>query len=221
MFRRRMPLPVHHRVREFVWPRRGFRRSMTYIGHRLGRLPGTPYRIAAGFACGAAISFTPMIGGHFVGAALLSLLMRGNVIASAIGTVVGNPWTFPFIWAWIYTLGNWLLGRDGPVLPDDLSLTFIFDHFWDILWPMIVGSVPTSIVAWFVFFWPAQAMVAQYQGARRRRIRRKVIKRRAQARAGEAPVSALKGWRRAAGPVPSVNRSRAKRDREDDHRSGQ
>ena len=159
---------------------------MAYVGHRLGRLPGTPYRIAAGFACGAAISFTPLIGVHFVGAALLSLLMRANVVASAIGTVVGNPWTFPFIWAWIYTLGNWILGRDSSALPYNLSLTFIFDHFWDILLPMMVGGIPTSIVAWFLFFWPVQYMVAEYQGARRRRIRRKVIKRRAEARAAEA-----------------------------------
>ncbi|MEM7221417.1 MAG: DUF2062 domain-containing protein [Pseudomonadota bacterium] len=159
---------------------------MVYIGHRLGRLPGTPYRIAAGFACGAAISFTPLIGLHFVGAALLSLLMRANVVASAIGTAVGNPWTFPFIWAWIYALGNWILGRDSSALPYNLSLTFIFDHFWDILWPMLIGGIPTAIVAWFIFFYPAQYMVAEYQGARRRRIRRKVMRRRAEAIAAEA-----------------------------------
>ncbi len=181
MFKRRNPLPVVHRAREVLWPRRGWTRATRYIGHRLGRLPGSPYRIAAGFACGAAVSFTPFIGLHFVLAMGTSLLMRGNVIASAIGTVVGNPWTFPFIWAWIFALGRWILGEDASAhLPDNLTLAFIFDHPWKVLWPMTLGGVPTALVAWFVFFFPAQILVAQYQRARRRRLRKKVMRRMAE-----------------------------------------
>src|SRR3546814_18711734 len=93
MFRPRNPLPVHKRVSGFLWPRGGWRRSGIYVSHRLRRLPGTPYRIAAGFACGAAISFTPFIGLHFVLSAALALIVRGNIIESAISTVVGNTWT--------------------------------------------------------------------------------------------------------------------------------
>ena len=37
------------------------------------------------------------------GAALLvAFVIRGNLIASMIGTAVGNPFTFPFIWLTIY-----------------------------------------------------------------------------------------------------------------------
>ncbi len=174
MLGRRHPLPIYRRVREFVWPSGGWHRASLYIAHRLRRLPGTPYRIAAGFACGAAISFTPFIGFHFVGAALLSILLRGSLLASAIGTVVGNPWTFPFIWAWIYALGQWLLGGEVvSELPAVLSLTYIFDRPLDVLWPMTVGGVPTSVAAWFAFFWPVRGAVAEYQHARSRLVRRK------------------------------------------------
>jgi uncharacterized protein (DUF2062 family) len=177
MFRRRNPLPVLHRARELVWPRRGWRRTTLYIAHRLGRLPGTPYRIAAGFACGAAISFTPLMGLHFVCAALLSLLMRGNVVASAVGTVIGNPWTFPFIWIWTYNLGRWLLSESGEnVLPDDLSMHYIFENIWSVGRPMMIGGLPTALVAWFAFFWPAYAAVSEYQRRRRKRVREKVMK---------------------------------------------
>ena len=69
---------------------------------RLKRLQGTPYSIATGFACGVAISFTPFIGFHMILAALTAWLIRGNIIASAIGTIVGNPWTFPFIWLAVF-----------------------------------------------------------------------------------------------------------------------
>ena len=174
MFGRRHPLPIFRRVREFVWPSGGWHRASLYIAHRVRRLPGTPYRIAAGFACGAAISFTPFIGFHFVGAALLSILLRGSLLASAIGTVVGNPWTFPFIWAWIYALGQWLLGGEVvSELPVVLSLTYIFERPLDVLWPMTVGGVPTSVAAWFAFFWPVRGAVAEYQHARGRLVRRK------------------------------------------------
>ncbi len=174
MFGRRHPLPIYRRVREFVWPSGGWHRASLYIAHRLRRLPGTPYRIAAGFACGAAISFTPFIGFHFVGAALLSMLLRGSLLASAIGTVVGNPWTFPFIWAWIYGLGQWLLGGEVvSELPAALSLKYIFERPLDVLWPMTVGGVTTSVAAWFAFFWPVRGAVAEYQHARSRLVRRK------------------------------------------------
>ena len=187
MFRRRNPLPIHRRVTALLWPSRGWRRASAYLAHRVGRLPGTPYRIAAGFACGAAISFTPFIGLHFVGAALLAVALRGNLIASALGTVVGNPWTFPFIWAWIYTLGRWLLG--GPAvsdLPEYISLHYIFERPWEVLWPMTVGGLPTAVAAWFVFFWPIRGAVAEYQTVRRRRIRRKVRAERVRAKAAVA-----------------------------------
>ena len=187
VFKRRNPLSLLGRVRQFVWPSGGLRRTAIYVAHRIGRLPGTPYRIAAGFASGAAVSFTPFIGLHFVLAMGLSLLVRGNVIASAIGTVVGNPWTFPFIWAWIFSLGNWMLGADGVDAPaEGFTLSAIFDRPWEILWPMILGALPTASVAWFVTFLPASAAVDQYQRARRRRLRKRVRKLKL---AGKAQVS--------------------------------
>jgi uncharacterized protein (DUF2062 family) len=170
LFGRRYRLPTWKRVRELIWPRAGIRRAAKYVAHRVRRLPGTPSSIAAGFACGAAVSFTPFIGLHFIMGAGLAVLMGGNVIASAIGTTVGNPWTFPFIWSWIFTLGRWILGQgDGAALPADLSLTWIFDHPWEVLYPMVIGGLPTAIVAWFIFFWPCYKAVQRYQASRRAR----------------------------------------------------
>lgn len=192
MFKRRHPLPFHKRAGAIVWPSGGWRRSGAYVAHRLRRLPGTPYRIAAGFASGAAVSFTPFIGLHFVLAAALAVAVRGNVIAAAIGTVVGNPWTFPLIWLWTYSLGRWVLGgRDSlKVLPEAMSFQHIVDQPLEVLLPMVVGGVPTAIVAWFVFFWPLQRTVAGYQKARRRRLRKRMHRAQDAARRGKAPVAA-------------------------------
>ncbi len=196
MFKRRDPLPVLKRASEIVWPKGGWKRSGAYVAHRLRRLPGTPYRIAAGFASGAAISFTPFIGLHFVLAAVLALVLRGNLLAAAIGTIVGNPWTFPFIWLWIYSLGTWLIGGDDlTALPQSLSFGYIFENPLRVLLPMTVGGVPTAICAWFVFFWPIQRTVDQYQRARRSRIRRKIRRLRSMG----ASLEDAKGHRGAAG----------------------
>ncbi len=179
MFRRRGQQGWGGRLRDFVWPQSGFRRAGTYVFHRVRRLPGSPYSIAAGFACGAAMSFTPYIGLHFLGAALLAWVIRANLLASAIGTAVGNPWTFPFIWAGVYRLGCLMLGWDaGHGLPDglnldDLTLTYIFDNAAAILLPMSIGAIPAGLVVWFACYWPIRELVTDYQILRRRRRERR------------------------------------------------
>lgn len=188
MFRRRNKPGWAARLREFLWPRRGWRRAWTYVFHRVRRLPGSPYSIAAGFACGAAMSFTPYIGFHFVGAALLAWIIGGNLMASAIGTAVGNPWTFPFIWAGIFRLGVWMLGWDmSHILPEDLTLSYIFERPGAILLPMSVGAIPTVVVVWCAFYWPVRQLVADYQRLRRRRRerRREVLRERAMQTEGQ------------------------------------
>jgi hypothetical protein len=180
--RRRRP-SLLKRARDTLWPRGGWQRAGKYVAHRVRRLPGTPYSIACGLACGAAVSFTPLIGFHFLLGALLALVLGGNVVASAIGTVIGNPWTFPLIWSAIYTLGRWLVGdTGGPPLPDELTLSYIFANFDHVLYPMLVGSAPLMLAVWLIIFWPCYKAVARYQAARaqrRERAREREARRRA------------------------------------------
>jgi len=167
IFGRRHRPSLVTRALKFLWPRGGVQRSTRYLAHRVRRLSGSPYSIACGLACGAAVSFTPLIGLHFLLGALIALAMGGNVIASAIGTAVGNPWTFPFIWSAIFTLGRWILGHpDGSALPGQLTLSYIFNNTWDVLYPMLVGSAPVVVAVWLLFFWPCYKAVARYQAAR-------------------------------------------------------
>jgi len=191
MFKRKNPLSPHKRVMAWILPAGGYRRAARYLAHRVGRLPGTPYRIAAGLASGAAVSMTPFIGFHFVLAMLLSLAVRGNLIASAVGTVVGNPWTFPLIWAWTYALGHWLLGARGFELPIvGFTISGIFDSLETVFWPMLLGSLPSALATWLMVFFPLRSAVAQYQRARRRRLRRRARRLRIVRRPRERELSA-------------------------------
>ena len=147
------------------------------------RLRGSPHAIALGFAVGVMVSFTPFIGFHFIAGGLLALVLGGSVIASAFGTFVGNPLTFPFIWYGIYKFGNLILGTDGDFNPDVLVSGFeklwagisdfsadvllgAFDILWPLLKPMTVGSVPMGILAGMLFYVPVLKAVKSYQRRR-------------------------------------------------------
>lgn len=89
----------------YLWPRKGFHRGWRYRCIRLARMDASPHRIAAGFASGAAVSVTPLLGFHALLACLLAFLTRGSILAALLGTVVGNPLTFPLFFAGTYWLG--------------------------------------------------------------------------------------------------------------------
>ena len=143
----------------------------TYVLKRTTRLSGTPHSIAAGVACGVAISFTPFIGFHLAGAFLLCLLLRGNYVAGAVGTLVGNPWTFPFIWVAIYELGHVLLGtRASQIEPvERWDLSRFFAEVEAVFWPMVVGGVPMAVIAGLATYFALVRVVAVYQQERQRR----------------------------------------------------
>ena len=142
------------------------KKVMQKIVVRLKRLGGTPYSIAAGFACGVAISFTPFIGFHLILAAITAWIIRGNVVSSAIGTLIGNPWTFPFIWIAVLMTGNCFLGHADAASDVDFLhifaaagkaiMTLNFRNFgrdiWPIVFPMMIGCIPFYIASWFISY---------------------------------------------------------------------
>jgi uncharacterized protein len=189
MFDRRNRPTWLQKLSDFFWPRIGFKRSVRYLGYRLARLPGTPYSLAAGFAFGAAISFTPFVGLHFILGGLFAWTFRANILASAIGTAVGNPWTFPFIWTLLYNLGYWMLGKSAAESGgfSERSLESFFHNLWysgwdsvaqifvDILYPMLVASVPIFVIVWALFFYPLRGLIRKFHDKRNEALKRDSI----------------------------------------------
>jgi uncharacterized protein len=147
----------------------------SYAIKRATRLSGSPHNIAAGVACGVAISFTPFMGLHLIGSFLLSALVRGNYVAAAIGTLVGNPWTFPFIWYVTYKFGRLLLGGEAVhfVPFQQLSLATLWADLERAFWPMTVGGVTLGVVAGLATYFPLARLIAAYHAARARRRERR------------------------------------------------
>ena len=175
LFQRRNRPSRIERLRVAVWPRNSWSRSTKYFGKRVLRLTATPHAIAVGFAAGAFASCTPLVGFHFLTGFGLAYVVRGNLIASALGTSIGNPLTFPFIWASTFQIGQWILhGRTSDADPHQVHQRFqeglfekSFDSLWPMLKPMFIGAVPLGIVVSTVSYVVVYKSVEVYQRRRR------------------------------------------------------
>ena len=130
MFKRRERRSVFRFFYEVIFSLKGISRAIEYVGIRLKRIPDTPHKISLGMSCGIFASFTPLFGLHFLIAGLLSYVLRANVLASLIGTFVGNPITFPIITVFNLKLGEWILGSSEYSTGDGGK---IFEGFLDFI----------------------------------------------------------------------------------------
>jgi len=123
------------------------------------RISSAPHDVAAGAAAGVAVSFTPLVGAHITLAILAAVLLRGNVLAAVLGTIVGNPLTFPFFWGISYQVGKvmegyWILPHFS-YFEDFIVLKNISTVFW--------GSVPTATVVLVILYPIFRQIVSDFQ----------------------------------------------------------
>ena len=174
LFRRRERPTILERARIALWPRQSWSRSFRYFGKRVVRLTGSPHAIALGFAAGVLMSFTPFVGLHIILGALTAFLIGGNLVASAIGTIVGNPLTFPFIWWSTYVVGNRMLNHHPHAADIDTLAANIIDlpfrEILPILEPMVVGALPLGAAAAVLSYFTVFLIVRAYRRARLRRL---------------------------------------------------
>ena len=130
MFKRRERRSIFRFFNEVIFSLKGIGRAIEYVGIRLKRIPDTPHKISLGMSCGIFASFTPLFGLHFLIAGLLSYVLRANVLASLIGTFIGNPITFPIITVFNLKLGEWILGSSEYSSVDGGK---IFEGFLDFI----------------------------------------------------------------------------------------
>jgi uncharacterized protein len=201
VFKRRAKRSIGQAVVQTVYPRGGWLRAFSYIIHRLRRLPDKPHRIARGVAAGIFVSFTPLFGFHLLIAAGLAWLMRGNMVAALLATLVGNPITFPFIMAASVELGHFLLHQpdtlDLPVIVRSFArasielwhntraLAFGRETHWEslqwffrrIFWPYLVGGMTPGIASALAGYYLSLPVVVAYQKRRTKKLRERVEKR--------------------------------------------
>ncbi len=196
MFKRRDRRPLWKTLWHLVWPKGGWVRAFEYVKHRIRRLPDTPEKIARGLAAGVFTGFVPLYGLHFVIAWLLAIVVRGNVLASLLGTFVFNPLTTVPIAVSSLWVGHRLLGRQGggnmmePIghmfdgAMGDLWHNFIAlfttermewgrlaRFFDDVYLPFLVGSILPGLAAAVVSYFAILPLLTVYQNSRRKKLR--------------------------------------------------
>ncbi len=199
VFKRRNRRPWWKVLYEAVWPRGGWKRAFYYVKHRVRRLPDPPHRIARGIFAGVFTTFTPFYGLHFVIAALIALIVRGNVVAALLATFFGNPLTYVPIGVIALNTGHFLLGsqlkygvdkslfanfRDaGRDLFDNFIAIFTdqttnwsgLAQFWhDVFFPYLIGGILPGLIAGLIAYYLSVPVISVYQNRRKGRIKKKL-----------------------------------------------
>ena len=143
-------------------------RFFSYYKFKLARLPASSYAISAGFACGSMVSFTPLLGFHFILAVVFAYLLRANYIAALIGTIVGNPISFPFIWGLIYKVGAFIVDKPEDNLRPNINFEIIINQTYDIFIPMLVGGAVLAIPIWIITYFITYSFVSSFKKAKQK-----------------------------------------------------
>ncbi|MBP0483686.1 DUF2062 domain-containing protein [Sagittula salina] len=202
MFKRRDRRPIYRIVAHALWPRGGWARAVRYINLRLNRLPDPPHRIARGIFAGVFTTFTPFYGLHFVTAAAIAFIMRGNMLAAVLATFFGNPLTYVPIGVAAMKTGYWLLGMNqrGPhdVHPGGLVSKFLkaghdlwsnlraiftghdvdwtnLSIFWhEVFYPYLVGGIIPGIICGTICYYISLPVITAFQNRRKGAIKAKL-----------------------------------------------
>ena len=164
-----------------------FSRTKKYISLSIKRIKGTPQALSLGLATGIAISFTPFIGLHALLAIFISWVIGGSMAAALIGTLFGNPWTFPFIWYFTFEIGQFInygllsyeeefsfntIKKEISTLLVILKNIIIFANIPELeenveklkLIPfMIVGSIPLVFITWILSYFSFYIIFKSYK----------------------------------------------------------
>ena len=138
-------------------------RFISYYKLKLARLPASPHAIAAGFACGSMVSFTPLLGLHFLLAIVFAYIIRGNYVAALLGTIVGNPITFPLIWGLIYKVGAFVTSNKQKKLNHEINIDMIITQTYEIFLPMLLGGAILAIPVWLITYLLTHSFVSSYK----------------------------------------------------------
>lgn len=154
---------------------------MKYFKYRAVRIEDSSYSIAAGLAFGCAISFTPAFGTHIIQSAIFCWIFRANWFAAVLGTVFGNPLTFPFLWFLSYQLGTFLFDLVGlHGFTEDLYFPDNMEEFWDLpvknIVPIMVGGYIVGAISYPLFYYPFRGMIRAERKIRQSRMTKKVHK---------------------------------------------
>ena len=135
----------------------------------LFRIKDFPESVAIGMAWGASVSVTPALGLHLITCYLGTWLMRGNLIAATVGTILGNPWTFPFFFYLDYKIGVLLFFDE--IENYEINLKFLLENFERLFLPTFFGSIPVAIITWLTTYYITKGILEKRLNGKKNKTR--------------------------------------------------
>ena len=137
--------------------------------YKIIRIKDFPESVAIGLAWGASVSVTPLLGLHLIICYTGTWIMRGNLIAATVGTIVGNPWTFPFFFYLDYKIG--VLFYFNKMENYEMKLQFLIKNFEELFLPTFFGSIPVAILVWLITYYFSKNILEKKLNAKKNKIR--------------------------------------------------
>ena len=113
IFKRRNRESIFSKIRNFIWPKMGIKRTIIYYKYRILRMPHSTHDIAMGLASGCVVSWTPTIPFQILQCFIFCRVVKANFPAAVLGTAFGNPWSFPILFTISYHVGQSFLDITG------------------------------------------------------------------------------------------------------------
>ena len=128
--------------------------------------------VVPGFSLGLFVGFTP-VPVHTLLGVFLALMLRVNIPATIIGTLLMNPLTIYPMFRLAYGVGSFLLGVEPKPFDPELSVEWFTHGFLNVWQPLLLGSILCGALASLIGYvgldllW--RASIADYVANRRRR----------------------------------------------------
>lgn len=149
-----------------------WKRIARYFKLRIVRLSHAPEPLARAIACGVTVSFFPIFGIHALLGIAMAAMIRANVLAAALSTLIIPPVILPLLFSLDFLVGRKVLryfgvygqGSEAEYLQKAMTtdhnvLIYDFDdlllHFQEFFFPAFVGAF-----IFMVLVWPAAYMAA-------------------------------------------------------------
>jgi len=142
---------------------------MNYIKDRIRgifQLSDPPHKLAAAFAVGIFIAFTPTFGLHVISCLILAWLFRLSKLVMITAAFLNNPWTVVPMYGFCLWFGMKITGTHITV-PNiawkELGIMDLFHLLKPYLWPFVAGTLVLGVIAAVISYFVIYSAAVRYR----------------------------------------------------------
>jgi uncharacterized protein len=130
------------------------------------KLDAPPHKLAAAFALGVFIAFSPWLGLHIVSAIALAWLFRLSRVVVLTASFLNNPWTIVPMYSFCLWFGFTITGSDAAI-PEiawrSLGVRELYHVLLPFLWPYVAGTLVIGAIAAAISYFVIYGAVVRYR----------------------------------------------------------